>query len=177
MNKLFSQTMKNLLVLTTGIVSFSIPLQFQSPTVVAQNSQAVIYAPPSNVRVTPNGSILCNIKRVTTINTYGYNNGWYSTDICGGQGYIHESQIRFQNTYQPNSYSVNCYVINIKTGQLAVRKSPGGESIAGLNNNNRVEYINGEMPWFYIRVVNGPNSRVNGKTGWVNANYLQCDWN
>lgn len=174
MNKFFTSKIKTLFVFGATIFSLTIPLKPELSSVAAQNSQAVIYAPPSNVRATPNGAILCSIKAVTPINTYGYNNGWYMTDICGGNGYIHESQIRFQNISESSSYSGNCSVINIKTGQLAVRKSPGGESIAGLNNNNIVQYIKGEMPWYYIRVVTGPNNQVNGKTGWVNANYLNC---
>jgi serine/threonine-protein kinase len=143
-----------------------------SNTVVAQNNQAVIFAPPSNIRDVPNGKIICSIKVVTTINTYGYEGGWYLTDVCGRNGYIHESQIRFQSSNQSNTYK--CVVTNIQTGQLALRKSPGGEAIAGLNNNNVVQYLQGEMPWYYVRVLNGPNNQVNGKTGWVNADYLDC---
>lgn len=172
---------KNSLIIKTflgiGVTCFSfiLPLESKLSSVSAQNTQAVIYAPPSNIRATPNGQILCSIKSVTAINTYGYKNGWYVTDVCGKNGYIHESQVRFQTTSQSSSSVGNCSVTNIRTGQLAVRKSPGGESIAGLNNNNLVQYIRGDFPWYYIRVINGPNGRVNGKTGWVNANYLDCD--
>jgi hypothetical protein len=69
-----------------------------------------------------------------------------------------------------------CSVVNIQTGQLALRHSPGGESRAGLNNGNTVAFLRrGSVPWAYVRVVNGPNSRVNGLEGWVNANYLSCE--
>jgi serine/threonine-protein kinase len=142
---------------------------------VAQNVQAVIYAPPSNVRATPNGQVICRITAVTRINTYSYNKGWYRTDVCGRNGYIHESQVRFESVGQSPSFSGTCYVTNIRTGQLAVRKSPGGASIVGLNNGNTVQYLEGDMPWYYIRVISGPNPQVNGRTGWVNANYLNCD--
>jgi len=68
-----------------------------------------------------------------------------------------------------------CTVFNIQTGQLALRHSPGGESRAGLDNGNTVALLRqGNLPWAYVRVVNGPNSRVNGLEGWVNANYLSC---
>ncbi|MGI0480550.1 SH3 domain-containing protein [Geminocystis sp. CENA526] len=81
-------------------------------------------------------------------------------------------------TTLPSSLSPDkCSVTNIKTGQLAVRKNPNGESIAGLDNDNVVQYLKGENPWFYIRVINGPNSQVDGKEGWVNANYLNCQNN
>lgn len=137
----------------------------------SNNLTAIIYDPPSNVRKTPNGAIICTVNKVTEINIYENKNGWYSTDICNKLGYIHQSQIRIQKNNFGNS---TCVVVNIKTGQLAVRKSPEGEAIVGLDNNNTVQYIRGEFPWYYIQVINGPNSKVNGRQGWVNANYLNC---
>jgi len=147
----------------------------QTGRISAQNNQAVIFAPPSNVRATPNGQVICSIKVVTTINTYGYKNGWYVTDVCGRNGYIHESQIRWQNANRSGNNPNRCYVSNLKQGQLAVRKSPGGAAIAGLDNGNIVQYIRGKIPWYYVHVLDGPNRLVNGVTGWVNANYLNCD--
>ena len=175
MNQCLFSTITGLLVFSTNVFTINVFPQVQLSTAVAQNTEAVIYDPPSNVRKTPNGKILCSIKAVTTIDTFGYTNGWYRTYVCGSDGYIHESQLRFESTNQSSS-SVNCLVTNINTGQLAVRKSPAGEAIAGLNNNNVVQYINGEFPWYYIKVINGPNNKVDGRTGWVNANYLQCFW-
>lgn len=70
---------------------------------------------------------------------------------------------------------VFCDVINIKTGQLALRFTPGGKSRAGLNNGNVVKWLrDGNSPWVYVRVLQGPNRRVNGLTGWVNSDYLSC---
>jgi hypothetical protein len=84
-----------------------------------------------------------------------------------------------QNTRQSSTLIAQqqiCSVVNIQSGQLALRRSPGGESRAGLNNGNTVAFVRrGGEPWAYVRVVNGPNSRVNGLEGWVNANYLSCD--
>lgn len=59
---------------------------------------AFVFNPPSNVRISPNGSILCSIKAANTINVYDSFNGWYFTDACGGgrQGVIHFSQIQFR---------------------------------------------------------------------------------
>lgn len=69
----------------------------------------------------------------------------------------------------------SCSVVNIRTGQLALRFSPNGKSRAGLDNGNTVELLkDGPGVWRYIRVLNGPNSRVNGLEGWVNSNYLAC---
>lgn len=56
---------------------------------------ATVYDPPSNVRLTPNGEILCSVQEYTTIMTYREENGWYGTDACGQFGMIHSSQIRF----------------------------------------------------------------------------------
>lgn len=88
-----------------------------------------------------------------------------------------ESENNSQTTLSSSASPDKCSVTNIEKGQLAVRKNPDGESIAGLDNDNLVQYLKGEKPWFYIRVINGPNSQVNGKEGWVNANYLNCQNN
>lgn len=59
---------------------------------------AIVFDPPSNVRQSPNGKILCSIQKSTTINIYNSVDDWYETDICGTKGVIHSSQI----TFQPN---------------------------------------------------------------------------
>lgn len=70
---------------------------------------------------------------------------------------------------------VSCTVSNIQTGQLALRSSPGGDSRAGLDNGNTVVLLrDGTGVWRYVRVIDGPNSDVNGLEGWVNSNYLTC---
>lgn len=56
---------------------------------------AIVFDPPSNVRMSPNGSILCSVKRKTTINIYGSSGSWYNTDVCGTMGVISGDQIRF----------------------------------------------------------------------------------
>ena len=70
---------------------------------------------------------------------------------------------------------VFCDVINIKTGQLALRFTPGGKARAGLNDGNVVKWLKASnSPWVYVRVIQGPNRRINGLTGWVNSDYLSC---
>jgi hypothetical protein len=62
---------------------------------------ATVIDPPTNIRLSPNGTVLCVVKQRTTVNILGStgvtdNNGtWYYTDACGRQGMIHSSQIRF----------------------------------------------------------------------------------
>lgn len=63
---------------------------------IPQTERAVVFAPPSNVRDTPNGNILCSIDRAISIDVYGSTGDWYYTDACGSMGVIHSSQIRFQ---------------------------------------------------------------------------------
>lgn len=80
-----------------------------------------------------------------------------------------------KNALLAQTPQVFCDVINIKTGQLALRFTPGGKSRAGLNNGNVVKWLrDGNSPWVYVRVLQGPNRRVNGLTGWVNSDYLSC---
>lgn len=57
--------------------------------------RALVFDPPSNVRATPNGPVLCSIRSRQVINVYGKSGRWYETDYCGGNGYIHEAQLRF----------------------------------------------------------------------------------
>ncbi|OYD95131.1 hypothetical protein CDG77_10385 [Nostoc sp. 'Peltigera membranacea cyanobiont' 213] len=67
-----------------------------------------------------------------------------------------------------------CDVVNITSGQLALRDSPNGQSRAGLDNGNNVLLKKQEGIWAYVSVVQGPNTRINGLSGWVNSNYLHC---
>jgi len=63
---------------------------------VSSQGVATVFDPPSNVRATPNGQIICSVRQVITIDLYGSSqNSWYQTDVCGEMGYIHDSQIRF----------------------------------------------------------------------------------
>lgn len=56
--------------------------------------------PPTNIRDSPNGKILCTVKKAQTmIKTFGLtgiydNNGvWIYTNYCGKMGVIHDSQV------------------------------------------------------------------------------------
>ncbi len=80
---------------------------------------------------------------------------------------------------------VYCQVEGIRTGQLALRSQPNGEPFAGLNNGNTVQAFGGtpfvnergvSSVWYEVKVLQGPNPRVNGRRGVVNADYLTCDW-
>jgi len=80
---------------------------------------------------------------------------------------------------EADANSASCSVINIKSGQLALRFSPGGKSRAGLDNGNTVTWLHyvtlRGVSWAYVLVTNGPNDNVTGLKGWVNSAYLDCD--
>ena len=69
--------------------------QISSQSSTSQSGAAIVFDPPSNVRVSPNGAILCSVQRKTTINIYGSSGSWYNTDVCGTMGVISRDQIRF----------------------------------------------------------------------------------
>ncbi len=73
-----------------------------TPQTSSEARTATIIDPPSNIRSSPNGTVICVARtRGTLVNILGStgisdNNGvWYYTDYCGRQGVIHSSQIRF----------------------------------------------------------------------------------
>ena len=65
--------------------------------VTSQSGVAIVFDPPSNVRSTPNGKIICSIRERTKINIdSSLEDDWYYTDVCGVKGFIHNSQITFK---------------------------------------------------------------------------------
>jgi uncharacterized protein YabE (DUF348 family) len=67
---------------------------------------ALVNSPPSNVRESANGEILCTLTKKASINTFGvaditYNTEedmnveWYYTDACGKMGVIAATQLTF----------------------------------------------------------------------------------
>jgi serine/threonine protein kinase, bacterial len=67
----------------------------KSGTVDSQMTKATVFAPPTNVRESPDGKILCTINKRVSINTYGFSDSWYETDACGSMGVIHANQLKF----------------------------------------------------------------------------------
>ncbi|MBE9012921.1 protein kinase [Pseudanabaenaceae cyanobacterium LEGE 13415] len=62
---------------------------------ISKAGVATVFKPPSNVRVSPNGDILCSIREQRDINVYDLKGDWYTTDACGTPGVIHRSQLKF----------------------------------------------------------------------------------
>jgi cytoskeletal protein RodZ len=68
------------------------------PPVTSASEYAIVFDPPTNVRVAPDtsASTLCSVTAKTSIRLLGSEGNWYQTDICGGKmGYIHRSQVKF----------------------------------------------------------------------------------
>jgi serine/threonine protein kinase, bacterial len=61
----------------------------------SKERSALIFDPPSNIRVTPNGEILCSIKEKTTVIIKATNGDWHNIDICGASGWIKADQLKF----------------------------------------------------------------------------------
>jgi hypothetical protein len=56
-----------------------------------------------------------------------------------------------------------------------LRNSPGGASLAGLDNGNSVIVEKKQRQWAYVRVTQSSDRAVNNLQGWVNSNYLACN--
>jgi outer membrane biosynthesis protein TonB len=74
------------------------PTRNQAPP-TSSSGAAIVFAPPSNVRESPTGAILCSVRKRSTINILGSTSAtdgvWYYTDVCGRTGVIHSGQVRF----------------------------------------------------------------------------------
>ena len=66
-----------------------------APAAVSSSGVAIVFDPPSNIRATPNGAILCAVTSRGSIPIQGQTGDWYRTDYCGSPGYIHKDQVRF----------------------------------------------------------------------------------
>lgn len=63
----------------------------------SDNAQTVrVIDPPSNIRATPNGRVICTLPNRMNIQVFDAVGSWYRTNACGQTGYIHSGQIRFQ---------------------------------------------------------------------------------
>jgi serine/threonine protein kinase, bacterial len=67
----------------------------KSSSADSQVAKATVFSPPTNVRESPEGKILCTINKRASINTYGFSDSWYKTDACGSMGVIHADQLKF----------------------------------------------------------------------------------
>jgi hypothetical protein len=75
--------------------------QIQSSGPLPPSTSALIFDPPTNIRATPNGKVVCVISSRTVVgivNTPSIadkNGVWYRTTACGGLAFVHSSQVSF----------------------------------------------------------------------------------
>lgn len=82
-----SQATENMLSIVCSVRS----LEPQPPEDVGY---VLVFDPPTNIRATPNGNIICTLDAMVVIDVEVESQGdWYSTPSCGG-GWIHKSQFR-----------------------------------------------------------------------------------
>jgi serine/threonine-protein kinase len=67
----------------------------RTPPATSSSGSAMVFDPPSNIRVSPNGDILCSVTSKGVIPIQRKYGEWYETNYCGEPGFIHQSQIRF----------------------------------------------------------------------------------
>ena len=63
--------------------------------IISPSGAAIVFDPPSNIRVRPNGEILCSVTTKVTISVQEKEGKWYRSDYCGSPGYIHQGQLKF----------------------------------------------------------------------------------
>jgi hypothetical protein len=133
------------------------------------------------LRFTPNGESRAGLNNGNTVELMRQQGIWAYVRVLDGpnasvdglQGWVNANYLSCYDT-SSEPIPIFCDVVNIQRGQLALRFSPNGESKAGLNNGNVVRWLDNQGIWAYVRVLEGPNSRVEGMEGWVNSNYLSC---
>jgi hypothetical protein len=133
----------------------------------SMEKKALVIAPPSNVRVYPNGQIICKIQQKKTISIYIWANktlptawspdmGWFSTDACGGDklGWIHGSQIKF-SLAEDNKDKENAtwaYHGILIASPSHIRQKPNGKILCQVKGKNSriavdIEKTNGDWYW------------------------------
>lgn len=91
------------------IITLLLPFLSVNPAIAGFGASARVFDPPSNVRHTPNGAIVCSIQSGQEIYMIGKaNRDWYITDACTRHnspgtvwGVIHKSQIDNIQFYSP----------------------------------------------------------------------------
>ncbi|MGK7873606.1 MAG: hypothetical protein AB4426_09940 [Xenococcaceae cyanobacterium] len=120
----------------------------QGAGVTAPAGTALVFAPPSNVRATPNGTIICSVSSVRTINIYGSTNGWYQTDVCGAMGYIHRSQIRAQGA----GVTAPAGTALVFAPPSNVRATPNGTIICSVSSVRAINIYGSTNGWYQTDV-------------------------
>jgi hypothetical protein len=196
MLKNLTQSLITIPLISLSVVGLNVTLASSATTVIPNPNQPTarlisqtvtcrvvnIQSGQLAVRSSPNGKSKAGLNNGNTVTLLREGSApWAYVRVINGpnravnglEGWVNSDYLSCGET--SGTPQVSCDVVNIQSGQLAVRFSPNGRSKAGLNNGNTVRWIkDGSAPWVYVRVINGPNRQVNGMEGWVNSNYLSC---
>lgn len=110
----------------------------------------IVYDPISNIRLNPDGKIICKVKKIAAMTVFPFNNEWYSTDYCGAKGVIHQSQIILISNSKLDERSPN------KGGSKAivydpisnVRYSPKGKVICRIKDVTEINIFQYNQEWY-----------------------------
>lgn len=130
--------------------------------------EALVFDPVSNVRASPNGSILCKIENVKKIEILRYDDNWFSTNACGKMGVIHKSQLKFTDVKIDGSEKrVTLKVATVFDPVSNVRDSPNGKLLCKIEEvkNIRVSKYNNE--WFKTYTC--------GKLGYIHKSQISIE--
>ncbi len=176
------------------VLSLAIALGTPAPWVAATNrppaiAQSATLCTVTNLRqgqlalrFTPEGASRAGLDNGNTVQRLRQQGTWAYVRVLRGpnpqvnglEGWVNANYLNC-TTAAPEGESANlCEVANLRSGQLALRFAPNGASRAGLDNGNIVRWLEAQGNWTRVRVLRGPNARVNGLEGWVNSSYLRC---
>ena len=117
----------------------------QPVSAVAQNHDlaqtALVIDPPSNIRRTPNGEIICAVSSPQTIVILSPQGDWYPTDFCGESGFIHKSQLRLKTQ--------QAWVIDPPSN---VRSQPNGQILCVINQRSQIEVSDQVAGWYRTNI-------------------------
>lgn len=108
---LWKKSNKTLVIFTVGEKPEYDGQEFQKPDErnpadredTAWRGGALVHTPPTNIRESPGGKVICVIREEKLINVNGSTNitdedgEWIRTDACGRPGVVHSSQINIAN--------------------------------------------------------------------------------
>ena len=147
-----------LVTIVSLVTNYLVSQPVSASTVV--EADALVIEPPSNVRVTPNGRVMCQVKQRKVIQVFHWSlmtgegspsNGWYSTQACeqDSGGWIHSSQIKLLEDWRPQGIRP-ARVIDPPSN---IRESPNGRIVCQVKGRNELLSLvtyNKQGNWYLV---------------------------
>lgn len=114
------------------------------PPNISSEGVAFVIDPPSNIRVVPNGEILCAVPSPQTIPILAAQGDWYPTSYCGELGVIHRSQLSFNGQ--------QAWVIDPPSN---VRSQPNGDILCAVAQASQIETYGQTNGWYRTNICAG----------------------